>query len=68
MYIVIELQTTGGQTANLVYAYNTLAEAESKFHAILSSAAISTVPVHAAAILDDHGCILANGAYEHGGE
>lgn len=68
MYITIELQTNNGQTANIVTSHQTLEEAESKFHLILSSAAVSEIPVHAAAILDDHGLILANGSYEHGGE
>ena len=65
MFIVIELQTTNGQTAHIVTTHTTREEAESKFHLILSSAAVSTIPIHAAAILDEFGCILANGSYIH---
>lgn len=65
MYIVIELQTTGGQTAHIVSSHPTREEAESKFHLILSAAAVSPIPIHAAAILDEFGCILANGSYVH---
>lgn len=67
MYLVVELQTTGNQTANIATAYESREQADSKFHTILASAAISQVPVHAAVILDEHGDILANGSYEHGG-
>lgn len=65
MYLVIELQTSGGQLSNLAYAYETQAEAESKFHAILSAAAVSEVEVHSAVILDESGCVLGNGSYRH---
>ena len=65
MYLVIELQTNGGQMANLAYSYSTRAEAESKFHAILSAAAVSSVDVHSAVVLDEEGCVLANGSYAH---
>ena len=68
MYLVIELQTNGGQMANLAYAYNTRPEAESKFHAVLSAAAVSAIDVHSAVILDEEGCVLANGSYTHGNE
>ena len=66
MYLVIEMQTNNGQLAQIATAYETRAEADSKFHLILSSAAVSNVQVHAAVILDDHGLILGNGCYEHG--
>jgi len=68
MYLVIELQTNSGQMTNLAYAYETQAEAESKFHAVLSSAAVSSVEIHSAVILDEYGCILGNGSYTHGEE
>lgn len=66
MYIVIELQKNAeGQVANLVTAYNTLAEAESKYHSILASAAISDIPVHSAVILSEEGFPVANKCYKH---
>lgn len=65
MYIVIELQTTNNQTSYIVTTHPTREEAESKFHLILSAAAVSAIPIHAAAILDEFGCILANGSYVH---
>ena len=68
MYLVIEMQTNGGQLANIATAYETQAEAESKFHAILSAAAVSNVEIHSAVILDEYGCVLGNGSYTHGKE
>ena len=54
-YIVIELQTTGSITAHIVTKHTTRAEAESKFHQVLSAAAVSSVPVHTAVMLDEEG-------------
>lgn len=65
-YIVIELQTNAeGQTANLVYAYDNLPQAMSKYHAILSAAAVSSVAHHAALVIDETGVGIARECYEH---
>lgn len=69
MYIVIELQTNAdGTVGNLVYQYNNRDDAESKFHSILASAAISSLPVHAAVMLTNAGTMVKSGYYRHGGE
>ena len=66
MYIVIELQTnTDGVVSNLVTSHNTLAEAESKFHSIMASAAINDVPVHSAIIVSEEGFPVAHKCYKH---
>ena len=65
MYIVIELQTTGGQTANIVTTKNTKDEAMSAYHGILASAAISSVEYHTALVVDPKGQYLARECYEH---
>lgn len=67
-YLVIELQTTGNVTTNLAWSYNNINQAESKYHAVLSSAAISTVPVHAASLLNQEGQVLKSWFYEHESE
>ena len=68
MFIVIELQTDEhDQTGNLVYAYSNRAEAESKYHSILSSAATSTLTIHAAVMLDECGNLEKNEFYRHAG-
>lgn len=66
MYIVIELQTNAnGSVGNLVWSYATREEAFSKYHAVLSAAAVSALPVHAAVILDNHGFQIAAMYFEH---
>jgi len=66
MYIVIELQTNdGGTVGNFVWAFATREEAFAKYHAVLSAAAVSVLPVHAAVILDNHGLQIAAQAFEH---
>ena len=66
MYIVVELQSnTDGVVSNLVTSHNTLAEAESKFHSIMASAAINDVPVHSAIIVSEEGFPVAHKCYKH---
>ena len=68
-YIVIELQTNSeGQTSNLAYAYDTLPQAMSKYHAILSAAAVSQVACHGAMVIDQRCVGIASERFEHGGE
>lgn len=65
-YLVIEIQkSTTGEVANIVTSHNTLNEAESKYHTILASAAISSVPVHSAVILNETGFCVKNQSYTH---
>lgn len=65
MYIVIELQTNGGQIAHIVSSYATRDAAESKYHAILAAAAVSSVEKHAAVILSDEGFQIMHQCYIH---
>ena len=65
MYIVIELQTTNGVTSNIVNSYENRNEAESKYHQILTAAAISNVNTHAAAIFDERGNLEKSEYYLH---
>lgn len=67
MYIVIEIQTNpNGTVGNIVTAYATKDLAFQKFHTILAAAAVSSLPVHAAVILDNKGLQIAAQAFEHG--
>jgi hypothetical protein len=68
MYFVIELQTNNGQTAYLVTSHATRAEAESKYHTVLSAAAVSSVEKHAAILVSDEGFPLMNQCYIHNAE
>lgn len=64
-YIVIELQTNNGSTANIVTTHDTREEAESKYHTILAAAAVSSVEIHAATILTPDGFQLMCQSYHH---
>lgn len=66
-YIVMEIQNSG-TVATIVTQHDTRNEAESKFHQILFSAAISSVPVHSAVMLTDEGFLLRNECYKHPAE
>lgn len=60
MYIVQEVQTNSeNQISILSYQYETINEADSKFYLILSSAAVSTLPVHSAVLMTNEGVTLA---------
>lgn len=68
MYIVQEMQTTGGQTALVPAAtYTDRNEADSAFHMKLGSAAVSSVGVHTVIMYDEHGNVLRREFYEHAG-
>ena len=67
MYHIIEIQTTGNISTIVqpIPFASELNEAESIFHQKMSYAAISTVPVHSVALLDENGLVLMNGSYKH---
>lgn len=65
MYIVIELQTSNGITSMLTYQFDNRDQAESKFHNVLSYAAVSTVEFHAVSIIDSLGAVIRNECYNH---
>lgn len=65
-YLVIEIQTnTDGTVGNLVYSYDNRNEAESKYHAVLSAAAISALPMHTCDLIQEDGVLLARQCYVH---
>lgn len=65
MYIILEMQTNGDQTACLVHTAAERQQAESIYHQVLASAAISQVEIHGAAMLTEYGFLLQREAYEH---
>lgn len=64
MYIVLEIQTTS-TVATLVNAYEDRNQAESKYHQILTAAALSSVPKHSAVLMDDEGNRIKSECYIH---
>lgn len=65
MYIVAEFQSTGDTVAILTYTYTESNLAEQKYHEILSAAAVSSVPLHAASMMNEYGCVAKNEFYTH---
>ena len=66
MYIIQEIQTNNGQSTLLpAIDKQDKNEAESTWHSIMASAAISTVEVHTVIMYDEHGNMVRNGYYEH---
>lgn len=66
MYLVIEIQTDANDTVStLVTQHTTLNEAESKYHTVLAAAAISSVPYHAAVLMQNFGNVLMSHYYSH---
>ena len=69
MYIVLEMQTNGNNTSVLpVITRESLNEAESAYHSILASAAISNVQRHTAMVIDEDGVVFDVKCYRHGVE
>lgn len=66
MYIILEIQTNpDGTIGSLVNSYADRNEAESKYHTVLASAAISNLPKHTAFMLTDDGSVMRRECYEH---
>lgn len=64
-YIIIELQTNNGTTANIVTQYNSLPNAESAFYSICASAVISKVETHSVILADETGFVMKNECFKH---
>lgn len=66
MYILIEMQTNGNQTALVPpRTYSDRLQAESAYYSTLSAAAVSTVQIHTVVLLDEHGITVKRDYYEH---
>lgn len=65
MYTVIELQTNDETTSVLTNTFADGSQAYQKYHQILSFAAVSTVDIHTATILNEYGGTLANETFDH---
>ena len=65
MYLVIEIQKHGEDLADIVTSHATLNAAESRYHTVLAAAAVSNVPVHAAALISEEGFPMRHECYRH---
>lgn len=66
-YSVIEIQVNVDGTVGIppIATYTNRDEAESKYHTILSFAAVSSLARHTAIIVTDDGKLLERKSYEH---
>lgn len=65
-YLVIEIQTAAdGTVAPLLTVHDTQAEAEQKYHQVLSFASVSDLDYHSAAMLTDQGDWVKSETYNH---
>ena len=66
MYIILETQTNlDGTVGTILTTFTDQDQAESKYHLVLSSAAVSSLPRHCAFMLTDEGYILKSECYRH---
>ena len=65
MYYIIEIQETNKVPAMLTNTAATKNEALSKYHTVLSFAAISQVEFHSCVILDEQGRQIARECFNH---
>ena len=69
MIIIQEIQTNGTTTTLApAVTFSDKNQAESRYHSILASAAISEVQVHTVIMYDEHGNVIKRDYYEHGSE
>jgi len=70
MYVVVEIQTSNGVTSQITTVEQNRDTAEQKYHQILSYAAVSSVEIHSAVILNPEGQRIKSECYKHenGGE
>ena len=64
-YIVIEMQTANGTTAVLSTVKATLNEALNHYYTVLAAAAISSVPLHSATLLNERGQMIKYECFDH---
>ncbi len=66
MYVAIELKTkVDGSFEVSTFKKETREEAEKSYHSILSVAATSEHPVHAAVVLNEYGSVIRSEHYKH---
>lgn len=65
MYFVLEIQVNGETGSILPFAFDNQADAEAKYHAVLSVAAKSNVPKHSAVLMAENGITMKRESYFH---
>ena len=68
MKAVIEIQKSGETATPLVQLYPDDAQAKSRYHELLSIAAVSDVPEHSVILVSEEGNYMFHEKYVHEGE
>lgn len=68
MKAVIEIQKNGETATPLVQLFTDDAQAKSRYHELLSIAAVSNVPEHSVILVSEEGNYMFREKYEHGGK
>lgn len=68
MKAVIEIQKSGETATPLVQLFEDDAQAKSRYHELLSIAAVSSVPEHSVILVSEEGNYMFHEKYTHGGE
>ena len=68
MKAVIEIQKSGETATPLVQLFEDDAQAKSRYHELLSIAAVSSVPEHSVILVSEEGNYMFHEKYVHEGE
>lgn len=68
MKAVIEIQKSGDTATPLVQLFTDDAQAKSRYHELLSIAAVSDVPEHSVILVSEEGNYMFHEKYTHEGE
>ena len=68
MLAVIEIQKSGETATPFVQLFEDDAQAKSRYHELLSIAAVSSVPEHSVILVSEEGNYMFHEKYTHGGE
>lgn len=68
MKVVIEIQKSGDTATPLVQLFTDDAQAKSRYHELLSIAAVSDVPEHSVILVSEEGNYMFHEKYTHEGE
>ena len=68
MKAVIEIQKSGETATPFVQLFTDDAQAKSRYHELLSIAAVSNVPEHSVILVSEEGNYMFREKYEHGGK
>lgn len=65
-YLVIEIQQNqDGTVGNNVWAFDSVNDAEAKYHAVLSACAVSNVACHSCDMINSEGLFIKSECFKH---